>query len=445
MNRPVGYILLFWLALLPLVGVLAQSKDPKIKQLEKQRSELKKQIAESESMLLSTSKDVKSQLSNLALLSGQITERQRYIWKIENDIRTIQLDINRMTIELRQMEKDLKDKQEKYALSMKHIHRNRSIQEKLMFIFSGENLEQIYRRLRYVKEYAGYQRLQGEQLKTKHKLVDEQRKSLVANQNEKKKLRQLGEVQRTELLGKEKERKTLLDKLQKRQREIRKELAKNRKSADDLNKEIDRLVEIEIEKARKRAAEEAKRKAAAQARAKAKAEADTKSETSSQQSSSTPRPTRPSGKVEVYKIDSADRALSSSFVKNKGKLPVPITGSYLIVGHYGQYQVKGLKGVLLDNKGMDIKGKKGACARAIFNGEVSAIFQHNGLTNILVRHGSYISVYCNLSSVKVKKGSHVQTKDVLGEVHTDSDGNTILHFQLRKETVKLNPEAWIFR
>ena len=91
----------------------------------------------------------------------------------------------------------------------------------------------------------------------------------------------------------------------------------------------------------------------------------------------------------------------------------------------------------------DIKGKPGAYARAVFDGEVSAVFQYNGLTNVLVRHGSYISVYCNLSSVRVKKGSLVRTRDIIGEVSTDKSGNAVLHFQLRKETVKLNPEQWI--
>lgn len=144
-------------------------------------------------------------------------------------------------------------------------------------------------------------------------------------------------------------------------------------------------------------------------------------------------------------MDSEDRRLSSNFEKNKGILPVPITGPYVVVGHYGQYQVKGLRNVKLDNKGMDIKGKAGANARAIFDGEVSAVFQYNGLTNVLVRHGSYISVYCNLSTVRVKKGSLVRARDVLGEIHTNAEGETILHFQLRKETVKLNPELWIHR
>jgi len=99
----------------------------------------------------------------------------------------------------------------------------------------------------------------------------------------------------------------------------------------------------------------------------------------------------------------------------------------------------------LDNKGIDIKGQRGAKARAIFSGEVSAVFQYNGMANVLVRHGQYISVYCNLASASVKRGQHVDTKQTIGTVSTDATGNTVLHFQLRKETTKLNPEVWLDR
>jgi septal ring factor EnvC (AmiA/AmiB activator) len=122
---------------------------------------------------------------------------------------------------------------------------------------------------------------------------------------------------------------------------------------------------------------------------------------------------------------------------------MPITGPYVIVGRFGQYAVT--KNVRLDNKGIDIRGKAGAKARAIFDGEVSAIFKYNGLSNVLVRHGNYISVYCNLSSVSVAKGSKVKTRGEIGTIHADASGNAVLHFQLRKETTKLNPEVWLGR
>ena len=109
-----------------------------------------------------------------------------------------------------------------------------------------------------------------------------------------------------------------------------------------------------------------------------------------------------------------------------------------------QYDLK-FKNVQLDNKGTNYVGKPGARARCIFDGEVSAVFQFGGTKNVLVRHGSYISVYCNLSSVIVTKGQKVRAKDLLGTIASDSNGNYVLHFQLRKETAKLNPEAWISR
>lgn len=423
------------------VCVLTAQTTPKIRQLEKQRNELKQQIAESETLLQSTKNDVKSQLGNLALLSGQIEERQKYIQTIENDVKAIQQEISRLERDLKSLQKELKEKRQKYELSVKYIYRNKSIQDKLMFIFSAEDFGQMYRRLRYVREYADYQRLQGLQVQRKQKQVTEKANSLKNSRKAKEDLLKQGEAEKAKLEAQEQERKLILSGLQKKQRSIQSELAKQRRSADKLNAQIDRLIEIEIEKARKRAEEEARRKAE-EARKKAEA-----AKGSTETSASTKKETVKTSveKLEAYKVDSEDRRLSSSFEKNKGILPVPITGPYVVVGHYGQYQVKGLRNVQLDNKGMDIKGKAGANARAIFDGEVSAVFQYNGLTNVLVRHGSYISVYCNLSTVRVKKGSLVRARDVLGEIHTNAEGETILHFQLRKETVKLNPELWIHR
>lgn len=134
------------------VCTLAAQTTPKIRQLEKQRNELKQQIAESETLLQSTKKDVKSQLGNLALLSGQIEERQKYIQTIENDVKAIQQEISRLERDLKSLQKELKEKRQKYELSVKYIYRNKSIQDKLMFIFSAEDFGQMYRRLRYVRE-----------------------------------------------------------------------------------------------------------------------------------------------------------------------------------------------------------------------------------------------------------------------------------------------------
>lgn len=430
--------LLFVIGILGLFCMpsMAQSTR-KIRELEKQHAELQKQISQSESLLQSTKKDVKSQLSNLTLLSGQIDERKKYIATIENDVNVIQREVDRLQVELNTLKKELADKKDNYEQSVKYLYHNRSIQEKLMFIFSADNLNQMYRRMRYVRQYADYQRMQGLEVERKQRQVRDKQKVLVASREAKRKLLEAGQAEKVKLEAQEKERKGLLASLQKKQRTIQDEIKQKRRSADKLNAQIDKLIAIEIEKARKRAEEEARRKATAENGRNKKEGTNSKTPAKGQNI--------PSSKMGEFKIDSEDRRLSSVFEQNKGKLPIPITGAYMIVGHYGQYQVDGLRNVRLDNKGVDIRGKQGAQARAIFNGEVSAIFQYNGLSNVLIRHGSYISVYCNLQSVLVRKGSKVNTRDVIGQVHTDKEGNTILHFQLRKETAKLNPEIWLQR
>lgn len=431
MKRMIGIVL----TVLVSVSLCAQSTK-KIRELEKQHAALQKQISDSESLLQSTKQDVKSQLDNLAVLSGQITDRKQYIETIEKDVQVIQKEISRLKTELNTLERELAEKKKKYEKSVMYMYKNKSVQEKLMFIFSADNLSQMYRRMRYVREYADYQRRQGKEVQRKQYQVSEKQKSLLASRNAKENMLKQGEAEKLKLEAQEKERKELLSALQKKQWEIQHEIKEKRRSANRLNAEIDRLIEIEIEAARKRKEAEARRKAEAERKQK-EAQKETLAENKKAEA--------PESKVEVYKTDNEDRRLSDVFEKNKGKLPMPITGAYAIVGHYGKYQVKGLRNVRLDNKGIDIKGKEGAQARVIFDGEVSAIFQYNGLANVLVRHGSYISVYCNLSSVLVKKGSVLKTKDVIGQVHTDATGNTVLHFQLRKETAKLNPELWLIR
>lgn len=449
MKRIVGLLVVLGVGLMPLRAQTTRA----IRQLEQQRNELKEQIAASETLLQSTKKDVKSQLADLALITGQIDERQKYLNTIESDVQTIQQEVDRLQTELSRLEKELADKKAKYERSVKYMYRNKSIQEKLMFIFSADNLTQMYRRMRYVREYADFQRLQGIQVQRKQQQVTAKQRTLVASRKAKEELLVQGEVEKQKLQEQEQQRKTLVASLQKKQRSLQSELNKQRKSANKLNAQIDRLIEIEIEKARKREEErkaaEARRLAEEKRLAEARAAEARRKEAARTETSGSKEEdaviTPATSKMDAYKVDSDDRTLVSSFEKNRGALPVPITGPYVIVGHYGQYDVPGLRNVRLDNKGIDIKGQAGANARAIFDGEVSAIFQYNGLTNVLVRHGNYISVYCNLQSVQVQKGSKIHTRDIIGKIHTNAEGNTILHFQLRKETAKLNPEVWIRR
>ena len=423
-----------------LVIPLSAQSSRLIKELESKRGELQKQIADTESLLKNTKKDVGSQLNSLASLTGQIEERKRYILAINNDVEALERELSVLERQLRTLQRDLQDKKKKYESSVQYLYRNKSIEEKLMFIFSAKSLGQTYRRLRYVREYATYQRLQGEEILKKQEQIKKKRAEPLQVKTAKENLLKEREDEKQKLEDQEKQKREMVANLQKKQKGLQSEINKKRREANQLNARIDKLIAEEIERARKRAAEEARREAAARK----KSEAKEGKSTSASPGTETKKKAEP---LEAYSMSKADRELSGNFVSNRGKLPMPISGPYIITSHYGQYAVEGLRNVKLDNKGIDIQGKPGAQARAIFDGKVAAVFQLNGLFNVLIRHGNYISVYCNLSSASVKSGDTVSTKQAIGQVFSDAsdNGRTVLHFQLRKEKDKLNPEPWLNR
>jgi septal ring factor EnvC (AmiA/AmiB activator) len=444
MKRVLLILLLFCVPML----LLAQS-NKRIKELEQRRSTLQKQIAETEELLKTTNRNVGSQLNGLNALTGQIEERRRYIDNINNDLQEVDSELVILDQQLDTLKQSLADKKRRYESSLKYLYKNHSIQEKLMFIFSAETLSQTYNRLRYVREYATYQRLQGNEIIRKQAEVTQKQEELQGVRDEKIRLLAERASEKRKLETQEQQAQKVIKELRSKQKGLQDEINKKRREANQLNNQIDKLIAIEIEKARKQAEEEARREA--EAKRKAEEAAKAKSAESKTATATTPKPATSAAKpattakAETYTMSKADRELSTNFASNRGKLPMPITTSYIIVSHYGQYNVAGLRNVTLDNKGIDIQGKPGAQARAIFNGKVAAVFQLNGLFNVLVRHGSYISVYCNLSKSDVKQGDDVSTKQILGTVYSDASDNnrTVLHFQLRKEKDKLNPEVWL--
>ena len=448
------FLLIIMLFCVPVL-LMAQS-NKRIKELEQRRSTLQKQIAETEELLKTTNRNVGSQLNGLNALTGQIEERRRYIDNINADLLAVDSELLFVDRQLDTLKISLEEKKRRYEASLKYLYKNHSIQEKLMFIFSAETLSQTYNRLRYVREYATYQRLQGNEIIRKQDEVKQKQAELDSVRNEKILLLAERAQEKRKLETQEQQAQEVIKDLRSKQKGLQDEINKKRREANQLNNQIDKLIAIEIENARKRAEEEARKEAEAarkEAEAKkqaeaAKAQANANTNTATKPATpatSTTKPATTTSTKEVYTMSKADRELSTDFASNRGKLPMPITTSYIIVSHYGQYNVAGLRNVTLDNKGIDIQGKPGAQARAIFNGKVAAVFQLNGLFNILVRHGSYISVYCNLSKSDVKQGDDVTTRQVLGTVYSDASDNnrTVLHFQLRREKDKLNPEVWL--
>ena len=446
----------------------ATYSNASIRGLQGQRASIQKKIREQEQALRRNQADVKKRLEDLMALNGEIDQSQKKIDGIPTDIHHIDGNIGILQAQLKTLQQQLPDRKNKYIRSMRYMSRHHTVQDKLMFIFSAKNLTQMYRRLSFIRQYSSYQKVQGEAVKAKQKQVNEKHQQLQHVKGHKNTLLYKGKQEKTVLEGKQTQQQVMVQGLQKQQKTIQAVIADQRQKDAAINAQIDRLIAQEVAKARARAAAEAKRKAAAAAAAKKRAEelarkkaaaeaaarenarriAEAKAreaaaEAARRKAAEEARLAAEAARKaqEASTLSSVDRMLSGGFEANRGRLPMPISGSYRVVSHFGQYNVEGLKGVTLDNKGINIQGKPGCVARSIYDGEVSAVFGYGGMWNVLVRHGAYISVYCNLKSVSVHKGQKVSTRQALGNVGSDN----ILQFQLRKETAKLNPEAWLSR
>lgn len=435
----------------------ASGSKTSIKGLQNESARIKKQIKQHEQRLRSNERDVRQRLQNLMVINNEIEDNRKTIDTIRRDITTLDGNIMMFGKQLEELEAELADRKDKYVKSMRYMHRNSSIQNQLMFVFSAKNFTQMYRRLRFTREYAAYQRAQGEMVKIKREEVTAKYNQLTAAKRQKSVLLDKGEQERRNLENRQTEQKQMVSTLQKQQKTIQQIIEQQRKKDIALNEQIDRLIAEEVERARARAEAEARRRAEAEAAAKRRAEEQARRQVERRSTESTTAQRKTSGKKttgksservettsrkpsgEIFHISSEDRRISGGFESNRGRLPMPITGAYRIVSRFGQYNVDGLRNVRLDNKGINIEGKAGAQARSIFDGEVSAVFSFGGITGVMVRHGSYISVYCNLSSVSVHKGQKVTTRQILGTVGPDH----ILQFQLRREKAKLNPEVWL--
>lgn len=481
-------------------GKAPSYSTPAIKGLQAERNQIQQKIRQQEQALRANQADVKKRLQDLLVLNTQIDERQKNIEGIQKDIHGIDNNIGILTVQLQNLQSQLDQHKEKYIKSLQYSAKHHNVQENMMFIFSAESLTQLYRRMRFVKEYAAYQKAQGDIIKMKQQQIGEKNQQLKVVKGQKNTLLYKGQQEKKALEGQQGEQKKVVASLQQQQKTIQSVIAEQRQKDAELNKKIDALIAEEVAKARARAAAEAKRRAEAAAEAKRKAEelarkkaaaeaaarenarriaeakareerlkaearaaeraADAAKRKEAEQLAREAEAARVATErkaqaeeernqrdisnarksvEDAQRMNSVDRMMSGGFEANKGRLPMPITGSYRIVSHFGQYNVEGLKNVTLDNKGINILGSSGCQARAIYDGEVSAVFGFSGSMVVMVRHGAYISVYCNLRSVNVSKGQKVSTRQTLGTVGADN----ILQFQLRRETAKLNPEAWL--
>ena len=424
-----------WIVLLALSlsTVVYGQKSATVRQLEQQRKEALADIEETNKLLQETAQTAKTSLNRLNLLSKQILSRKKVISLLNQELDEIEKDILNIQGQLRTLKRELGDKQTNYGKSMRGLYKRHSSQDKLLFILSAESFSQSMRRMRYLREYADWQKRQANDIVEKQAEISRKQAEMEKTRAEKRALLGTRQEESKKLESEEASQKEEVQLLNKRQKDLKADLQKKRRQAEALNRQIEKQIAEEIARA------EAEAKAAReQAAAKGKPVPESKNEPI--------REERVADTKGGYAMTKAEKQLSDNFANNRGRLPYPVAGRHTIVATFGEQQHQELKYVRTSNSGIDIQTSPGADARAVFNGEVTRVFVVPGYNNsVIVRHGNYLTVYSNLSQVYVKAGDRVSTRQAIGRIYSDpEDGNsTILHFQLWKEKTKLNPQPWL--
>ena len=135
--------------------------------------------------------------------------------------------------------------------------------------------------------------------------------------------------------------------------------------------------------------------------------------------------------------------ISKNFFENKGRLPWPVKkGS--IINRFGEVPHPVLSGITIMNNGVEI-ATNDKYVRSIFEGEVTKIIVlPNGLKVVIIRHGTYLTVYSNLFETNVLKGDQITLKQTIGQLYDDQQTKrSVLGFQIWHNRDKLNPTHWL--
>lgn len=388
--------------LFSLFSSFAQTKE----ELERRKKQNYSDIKFTNELLKQTKQKRTISYNRILLINTKINTRKELIDNINHEIDLIEhkLEVNQDI--LIGLNKDLGKLKEEYAKMIYYSYLQKNAYNKLMFILAAKDFNMAYRRLKYFQQYATQRKNQAEEiLKTKEEIKN-QTKLLETVKLEKNELLLNKQVENKALLTEKIEQNKSFKKIKSEEDKLRKKLRKQHKIAQNLQREIERIIEEEA------------RKAAAKLK---------------------------NSSAGFFQLTPEEKLIAEHISKNKNALPWP-TQRGVIIGSFGEHPHPIIKGVKIKNDGIDIATNKGAVARAIFDGTVSRVIVVPGAhKTIIIRHGNYLTVYSNLKEVIVKQGDKVKTKQTIGVIYTDgeNENKTVLQFQIWKEDKKMNPEFWL--
>ena len=394
--RSIGVFKIAILILGLLFPLWVQAQKSKT-QLEKEKIENLRKIAEAEKILTETQSEKKVTVGQLQALNQQIKARESLIGGLTQEVALLDEEIRDLSIVVAALQRDLKNLKEEYATMIYSSYKANRGFNILTFLFSAETFNQLNQRLKYLEQYADARKVQAEQIQVVAEELDQQRGEVEVKRDEQQVLldQQLKESQKLLVLKNQKS--SLVAQLTKKEGELRREVTNRKKSIDRLDATIAELVRRELE--------------------------------------SNNAPSSASA-ISLEEI-------TSSFEQRKTKLNWPVASGF-ISKKFGTQPHPVLKRIKTENNGIDIQTNEQETVRSVFDGEVKMVGYLQGMNNfVMVKHGSYFTVYSRLKSVSVQKGQAINAMDELGEVFTDSDGISELHFEVWKDFTKLDPEKWL--
>lgn len=400
------------------------------RKLEERKAQILKEIKEFQTLLNTNKKQERNILAELNEQNRKIKLQTELISNSQKQVRTLKNDIYVNTLAANKLRRELAVLKEDYAKTIVKSYKSRSEQNRIMFILSSENFLQAYKRMQYIKQYAKYRKSQGDEIREKFEELEKITAHLEVQKRKQEQIAKEQEKQRQELQTERAKQSELMSLVKKDSKKYADQIRNKQQETKKIDQQINAIIKkiIEEENRKRREEEERKRKAEEAKNAKA-GKTNTKT---------TVVKTSTAGK---FDMTPEEKALATSFSNNRGKLPWPVEKGY-ISARYGtikhpEYDIQ------YENHGIEITTERGATVRSVFEGEVSQVQIIGNSRTVFIRHGEYISVYQNLASVNVSKGQKVSTKQQIGTVGTNFEGEAVLKFLITKNSDYNNPQSWL--
>jgi septal ring factor EnvC (AmiA/AmiB activator) len=403
-----------------LTSSLLWSQDSQQEKLEERKTQIQKEIRENEKLLQSVKKKEKSAVNIVIIQSTKIKLKEKLINTTEKQTKLLSNDMYINQMQINKLKRELLILKEDYAKMIVKSYKSRSSESRAMFILSSESFLQAYKRAQYMKQYTGYRKMQGEEIKVKTNELSTFNDKLSVQKTAKQKLIAENVKERLSLEKEKQQQVKLVNVLKKDKNKIAREIGKKQQEYRIIDRQINKLIREAIAAANRKAALE-----------KAKANPGT----------SVSKTAVSSSKIE---LTPEAKIIADNFRANKGRLPYPVEKGYISLG-YGNQTHPLFNTITVHNSGVEITTDRGATARAVFGGEVTSVIILSPVNRaVMIQHGDYFTVYQNLTSVNVNKGDKVSIKQNIGTVRTNGEtGKTIIKFLILQNTSYNDPEGWL--